>query len=73
MDNQTTVVSSGGVLALAVFRADTLQVPTAKGGLYSVGEMTPEQLLMEAAQVTGVLMHLRYSGGGKEEGSEAAF
>ena len=50
----------GGVLALVVFRADALEVPTQRGGLFSVPNLMPEQLSMEAAQVTGSFMHLEY-------------
>ena len=43
-----------------MFRADALEVPTQRGGLFSVPNLTPEQLSMEAAQVTGSFMHLEY-------------
>ena len=62
-DPYAVLVSCGGVHALAVFRADLLQVPTARGGLLTVSNMTPDQLVMEAAQVTGSLMNLVYVAG----------
>ena len=68
-DPYAVLVSVGGILALAAFRSELLQVPTAKGGLFSVPDMTPEQLDMEAAQLTGSLMHLSYSGGIVADGS----
>ena len=52
-DPYTVLVSCGGVHALAVLRADLLQVPTARGGLLTVSNMTPDQLLLEAGLVTG--------------------
>ena len=55
-DPYAVLVSCGGVRALAVSRADVLQVPTSRGGLLTVSNMTPDQLLLEAAQVTGSLM-----------------
>ena len=67
-DPYAVLVNVGGVLALAAFRSELLQVPTARGGLFSVPDMTPEQLDMEAAQRTGSLMHLSYSGGSEADG-----
>ena len=70
-DPYAVLVSCGGVHALAVLRADLLQVPTARGGLLTVSNMTPDQLLLEAAQVTGSLMKLVYAMG--ESGTESSF
>ena len=66
-DPYAVLVSCGGVHALAVFRADLLQVPTARGGLLTVSNLTPDQLIMEAAQVTGSLMNLVYEAGSESE------
>ena len=66
-DPYAVLVSFGGVHAPAVFRADLLQVPTARGGLLTVSNMTPDQLVMGATQVTGSLMHLVYVAGSDSE------
>ena len=66
-DPYAVLVSCGGVQALAVFRADLLQVPTARGGLLTVSNMTPDQLVMEATQVIGSLMNLVYVAGSNPE------
>ena len=69
-DPFAAIVSSGGTLALGIFRSNQLKVPRSGQGLFSVPNMTPEQLKLPTARVTGSLMHLHRmeGGGGRGEG-----
>eukprot|EP00731_Ephydatia_muelleri_P017438 Em0010g536a len=68
-DTYAVLVSCGGVHAQAVLRQTA--GPNSKRWVLTVSNMTPDQLLLEAAQVTGSLMKLVYAMG--ESGSESSF